>query len=131
MDLSGFNTSKAASKPHFLQLSHPATGELLANEDGKKIGIDLLGADSSEYQNARRRWQTSRMSKRNKNPTIAEIEAAAIEWLAAVTVKFHNIEFDGEKANEKAAADVYRDHAWIREQVEEFINDRANFFQNA
>lgn len=132
MDLAQLNPATAAEKPSFLHLEHPATGEKLYTDGGEKIGIDLLGSDAASFQNARRRWQNQQMSRRNgRKPSVQEVEDASIEWLVAVTVKMHNVVIDGEEKSAKQSDSVYRENPWIREQVDAFVGDRANFSMTA
>ena len=67
-------------------------------------------------------------SKRNRIDA-ESIEAEAIEVLIACTLDWANVAFEGEvlectKANIRK---VYTAFPWVREQVDEFVDDRANF----
>ena len=59
-----------------------------------------------------------------------KLAAEMIDDLAKMTIKWTGFELDGkalkcEKAN---AVTVYTDWPWIREQAQEFVANRANFF---
>lgn len=132
MDLGKFNVEKAADEGAELHLEHPVTGEKLYTEDGEKISIRLVGMDSTKYRRAMSRIASKNMGKRQKQRSIEKAEQEGAELLAACTVGWQNIVV-GEplEHSEEAAYDLYVGQRWIREQVDEFVADRANFFQNA
>ena len=136
MDLSKFNVEQAAEQGADLILRNPVDDELLGTEK-KRVTIKLLGTDSKAWRNKNREAQRKRVAKmvrnraKNVDHTVSDEEAC--EMLAACTMGWSNIELDGQKLeySEKAAYQLYLDHIWIREQVDAFIADRANFFTTA
>jgi hypothetical protein len=131
MDL---NTLKAvkADEGATLQLVHPQTEEPL---DG--MTITLLGQDSAAYrkiQMAKQQMALNRLAKGKRATADLDAEKLAAEMiddLAKLTVSWTGFELDGkalkcEKAN---AVTVYTDWPWIREQAQEFVANRANFFR--
>lgn len=130
MDLSTLNTVTAANAGAVLELAHPTTGTPLRNEAGEALTITLLGVDSDAYRKAQRAAQNKRLAKRGGiKLTAEELEAESIETLAACTVAWANIEFEGRalECNRANAVKLYTALPWVREQVDAFMGDRANF----
>lgn len=122
MDLNDLDVRKAADEGADLQLEHPVTGEPL------DVTIRLLGSDSAAYRNAVKRIAERRRGQ--KRQTLDEMEQQAAELMASITVGWANLERDGKPVDfsHDAAQQVYIDFPWIREQVDQFVTDRANFF---
>ena len=114
-----------------LHLRHPATGAPLF--DGETpVTITLAGKDSQRYRTAQRIISNRNIRQGRKvQHTVESFEADAIEVLAACTVTWSGIELDGAAVppTKDNARKLYADPrcAWLREQVDDFIDDRANF----
>lgn len=144
MDFSkGFDLRIAAEKGAWLQLVDPVTGEELGVVDEKPCRIQVRGADSMAYEEAVARTVSLRSKdaapKKGRVSAGQLLEAAArneemqAEELAAITIGWENIEWDGVEfpCNRDNAIKLYSQHRWIREQVIEFFGDRANFTEAA
>lgn len=130
MELSQFDICASASEPAFLQLVNPFTNEELHDEEGP-VGLWLLGADSVEYQNVRKRHQNRRLARSTKKGrvepvTVEEIQAETIEALSFVTVGIENLTLDGKplEPTPHNARRIYERFDWVREQAVEFVEDR-------
>jgi hypothetical protein len=127
MDLAQFDTSKTSEKGTELVVINPATFE------ETDIKIILAGTDSSYYRNQIKARAEEQLSKGQKKQTTIDIEKSEREGcqlLAACTLGWSGIEENG-KAIEftyENAVDLYTRHKWLREQVDRFVGDRANFF---
>lgn len=116
-----------------LELKHPITFETLEDEDGNKVTITLNGPDSDAVRRAEREWADKRLKegirRKKVNVTTAQIEEQAINVDVAATVDWSGIEVDGDEFeySPENARVLYKKFPWIREQVEEFFNDRSNF----
>lgn len=127
MDLKNYNLSKSADAGADLVIEDPITGEEL------DVTITLLGSDSAAYRNKAREMQRDRISKmakgRNKKLDLSVSEKEECELLAACTVGWDGIELDGVEVafSYDEAVKLYLDFTWIKEQVDSFIGDRANF----
>lgn len=135
MDLSKFNMSVMAERGADLELEHPATGETLMQDDGETpVTITLLGQDSKAWRNKNREYQQKRIAalakRRKKTIDYTVSDEDACEMLAECTIGWAGIEEEGEtlEFSKDAAFDLYMKYPWIREQCDEFIGDRANFF---
>ena len=128
MDLTKYNVTAAADNGADLELVDPITGDALEG-----VTIRLLGTDSAAYRNYARDMQRKRMEKlaksRNRKPDFSVSEQEEAEMLAICTVGWAGLEEDGEelKFSHDAAVKLYMDYPWIKEQVDSFVGDRANF----
>ena len=133
IDLNDLNLTEKAEQGADMVLEHPVTGEPLS-QDGKPITIKLAGTDSSAYRKKQRTLQNNRLQKLSRGKKIlGSSEAEDCDLLAACTLGWSGIT-EGGKAiphSHAAAAALYIKHGWIREQVDLFIADRANFFTAA
>lgn len=129
MDLTDLNLSAAGSSD--LTLCHPATGEDLYDGDSP-VTITLLGKDSKEYRAAVAKRANSHLRNR-KVQTVEQAQQDGIDLLASVTVDWSGITENGEdlECTPAEVKRVYREYAWIREQVDEFVDDRSNFLTSA
>jgi len=127
MDLSQLDTKKAADEGFTLRLTHPRSGEPLPAE------IDLHGVDSEVCQRVVREQQRRHLANAVKTRRLVmtpeAIESDSLDLLTAATRAWRGMELDGKplEFSPEAARALYVRFAWIREQVEQAINDRANF----
>ncbi len=122
-DVAAFDLKARAEAGAPLTLRHPKTGEPLP------AVIWLQGEDAENYRRTLRAQIDRQIMERKLELTAAEMEERLVERLAAITLKFENIEKDGRplEASEETARALYRGHLWIREQVAAFVEERANF----
>lgn len=138
MDLSKLDVVAGANAGYECELLHPATAKPLG------IFIKLRGHDSDEAKavsSAQRQRRidaaaAGKASMFSMLPT-AEVEANAIELLAACTFAWRDasldvadvIEVDGEKlpCTPDNVKKIYRGYPWIVEQVDGVVSNRANF----
>lgn len=130
MDLSQINLEESAEKGAFLHLEHPVTGEKLYTEDEAKkpIGFDVVGTDSSRYRRKISDLANRKMGKRQKQTTLEKAEQEGAELLAACILKCHNVTLNGEPVKPDGVENLLLSQRWVREQVDEFVGDRRNFF---
>lgn len=131
MDITKFDVKAAADRGAELHLLNPTTDEPLYGDDGKPVTIRLLGKDSREFRAALGEMAEKQVGK--KRTTLAAAETSGIELLARVTTGWHNLgNAEGPiKFSVDAARELYRNSPWIKEQVDEFVADRANFLKFA
>ena len=95
--------------------------------------IKLAGLDSYIYRNWIKTSLNKRLAKKKKRDfSFEESERSSVELLAALTLGWEGLELNGEDVpfSYEAALGLYSDpnNKWLREQVDEFVNDRSNFF---
>lgn len=135
LDLANLDTVKVSDEGADMELRHPATRAVICNEAGDPITIRLVGTDSTIYRKAQAAITNRKLAqnKRNVKITAEELEADGLELLAKCTVNWHHdlavdgapLEFSVDNARK-----LYRRFPWIREQAEEFVNERANFLRD-
>jgi hypothetical protein len=114
-----------------LNIVHPETEELI---DG--MTITLLGQDSKVYRKLQMGKQQAALNRMAKGKKAIDLDAEklsedSIEDLVKLTTAWTGFALDG-KSLEFTSDNVrmvYNDWAWIKEQVQEFVGNRANFFR--
>lgn len=130
MDLTELKLASANSEGVKMELYHP----IHETSFEPPVYLTVVGMDSEVYQKAQRdirNKQFKKMQKRNRirmEMTAEETEREAIELLARCILGWENIEWEGEPLEyNHANAKKLLSMAWVREQVDTFIGDRANF----
>lgn len=109
--------------------------EVMKDDSGKVMKITVYGPGSKQYAAAESKRLAAMLAtfgKKSKANAPKETQETKAEFLAECTVAFENIEYDGLKGRELYMA-VYRDRSlgFVTQQVENCINDWANFTQPA
>lgn len=130
MSIFAFKTT-ASDSGVTMTVRNPATGLPLDGET-----ITLLGRDAKVYRDhvaKRERALLDHVNNTRKAPKLShdQIKQQAVEDLVVLTTGWNLTNVDGEPLpfSKDAARDIYMapEMAWLREQVEEFVGDRANF----
>ena len=124
--------------PFRLVLVHPVTRQPMRNGQGEPAYIDHYSSDSEIARKHQRAIQRRRLAMRGRMKiTPEEIEAEAVDVLAALTVGWHLIDLRGNVIDlpfsQDNARELYANPAasWLREQIDESTADRANFSQGS
>lgn len=142
MSLASLNTAKAANEGRILTLLHPDDRVPLLDAKGKPLTITLLGRDSDAFiraENAARNRTVEGVTSGAKF-SAAAADVQACETLARCTVDWSGIPkgwIDGSddetpiKHSSENAVALYGNPgvSWLREQVDKFIANRANFLK--
>lgn len=143
MNLASLNTASAANAGAVLTVLHPTDRTPLKQADGTSITITVLGRDSEEFNRAERRnRKIQREAVMKRQPySPADEDRAADAALAACTVAWTGIPaawLVPDSTDEKpapftpeAALALYGNPGlrWLRDQVDEFIGERAHFLK--
>jgi|TARA_R110000737_G_scaffold37690_2_gene57487 hypothetical protein len=133
MDLSKLNLAVMAEAGTTMEVRHPVTDELLADDaNGKPMTITLLGADSPTFKRAVS--DIAQASQGRKKVSAAEIERNTVNALARATLGWSdNWTWDGKPFpyTDENCRKLYAERPWLRTQVDEFIADRSRFFGKA
>lgn len=111
---------------------HPTTYEPLTNEDGSEMTITMYAPHSKEYKAAVHEQTNKRLkqaqSKKKMDITAEDLDNATLELLAKTT-KDWKITYGGKKPKFSVAVakEVYAEVFWIRDQIEEAVNDSLDF----
>lgn len=134
MDLSNLALASSAEEGAALHLKHPVTGEPLFCDDGKPMSITVVGMDSDRFRKAERSIanQRLRQAQRRRSSTMSmeDIEKETVRAFAACTLDW-SLQMGGKPLpfSTDEAVKLYGnpDYGWIREQLDDFMSDRANF----
>lgn len=107
-----------------MPLKHPVSGE----ETG--IEFNLVGQDSKPFRDKARAISKGMIGKKTQDLDPIAIEAESFELVAACIVGWNDEEAFGPYTPSKAVELMKMDElAFAREQIEEFVKLRANFFR--
>jgi|NOAtaT_7_FD_contig_21_10434865_length_601_multi_5_in_0_out_0_2 hypothetical protein len=115
-------------------LTHPVSLEPICKEDGTEMSITVYAPHSKVYKEALHEQTNRRIQKAQKTKkftlTSEDAEQSSLEVLARVTKEW-DIVVGGKtpKMDFQTAMDLYREYPWIKEQIEEAINDTASFLK--
>lgn len=121
MDLSKLNITDSANSGATVTLRDPVTLEDLDTT------ITVVGRDSDIFRNHVKKIVDKNRSK--KRLSMDEAERQNIELLAVCTIAWTNVQ-EGDTVYEcsfENAKYIYKKYPWIREQLDEFQEERANF----
>jgi hypothetical protein len=113
-------------------LMNPRTNTPITNEDGTPMTISVSGKYSKVYREILDSQQNARIKRGQRNNkmtvTVQEIASDRLDLVSACTSSW-NITLDGEKpvCDAKTAKVVYERFPFIREQVEDAMEDIQNF----
>jgi len=126
MDLKELNITPKSNEGAWCTLEHPVTGEEL------DIQIKLAGTDSDIYRETIRKQINRRLKKGIKRLSLEETENENLELLVACTLDWKNVVYEGEplECTPENVKFIYSQFPWIKEQVDDFIGDRANYLKN-
>lgn len=112
-----------------LTILHPKTGEEM------NIVITLASPDSEKYRKLSMAMRNKNLQYATKNRGLASAERLdedSLNLLVGATLGWKGLSENGEilECTPQNVRRVYADFAWIREQVDAFLGDRKNFFNN-
>jgi hypothetical protein len=135
LDLASLDTTKAAEEGALLEVRHPTTGVVLANGDGRAVTLTLAGMDSARARKAERQATNRRLKQSGRGRSLGvtgdDLDNDALDLLAACTMAWSGFELDGQQIECSAenARRLYRQFPWLREQAQQFMDDRGNFLR--
>lgn len=119
-----------------VHLLHPTTRQPIRDAEGNPAYVRVVSLDSPEVQAVQKAAINKRLNTRGRGKMTAdELEAERAETLVAATKGWYLLTLDGQPINvpysPAVARNLYVDNrfSWIREQVNEAVEDRATFFQ--
>ena len=121
MDISSLNTKQACNKGAKLTLKHPVTGDDLDS-------IVVAGMESDAFRKAKHEMAQRRIDNQGKI-SIQQVEEDAIKLLASCVISWGDLTISGMTPTDSFA--VLSEYSWIREQVDAFVSNRANFLTGA
>lgn len=128
MDLSKFDTRELADVGVPMPV-HTPDGSPLLKGDGSPVTITLLGQDGDTLTKARNAQTNATL--RGGLVTAEMARTNEINFMVKATVGWDGIGFGEDETpfTPEAAAKLYRELPWLRDQIRVFIHDRARFIK--
>ena len=137
-----FDLRDAADDGAWCQLIHPVDRVELGVEDDaptriKIQGVDSIGFEKTIFKTQALRFndpvQRGQMSQKRMELFAEQAAKTQARELAEITIDWENIDWDGEvfPFNKENAVKMYVRFKWMRDQLMEFIAERANYAGNA
>lgn len=130
MDLNNLKP-KLADEGAVMEVRHPETEEVIEG-----MTLTLLGKDSEVFKRLRRKRQNAALARVSKGKKALDVDAEkmegeALDDLVALTRGWTGFQLDGQplEFTPENVRKVFAGWEWLREQAEEFVNSRANFFR--
>ena len=125
-DLASFDAGVV--QENVVNIVHPSTGAPLG------ITIKVISPDSEKYRKLSNRTRNRSINavKKGKNSLTAEMmDENAMELLVGSVLSWEGVTWAGQvmECNEVNVRSVFTKFPWIKEQVDEFLGDRANFIK--
>jgi len=134
MDLSEIKLTEKSNDGAKMDLIHPVSGEILMDGDGNSMYIRVAGVYSDHYQKSSRSVMDRRLSKqkgrKKVNITAEQMENENTETIARCVIDWNILvnsvvpPCDFENVYKVLIDPQFR---WIREQIEDFMEDDSNF----
>ena len=137
VNLADFDTVVASNRGAELELTNPYDGTSLG------VFIKMLGSNSTEWREhvderrnktMRAAFQAQRGGKKQDAPTAAELDREAVALLTRCTIGWRtgdepvvNLGDEVLAFNHANVEKLYTSQIWVREQVDEFVGEIANF----
>lgn len=137
MNLNQYKLTERAESGSNVVIVDPYTSEPIKQDNGSAVVIRVLGKDSTAFRKKEHeiaaRISNRHIRRKGKDITADDLDIAdreKSELLAAVTVGWSGIDLGNGPVefSQNAARELYNEHNWIRDQVDVFVGDRANFF---
>jgi hypothetical protein len=128
MKISELNTTTACNTPRTLSLADPFTGEVLQDENGRTVDIQVYGIQSDIARNAIK--ERDRKYGRQTSLTEDQKEQSGAEFLAALTAGWSdNLEDDNGPlpCTRDNAIKLYKAEDWVAKQVQQFSINLSNY----
>lgn len=134
MDLATLDLVANAENAAIVHLRNPVTLEPLMN-GGQPVTISVKGADGTDYKAAQANSRLALMMYQSPVMRLTqeysdELQIQTNNVLTAVTTGWSRIQVDGKelKFSRDAARALYDRFPWIKDQVDEAVNDRKRFY---
>lgn len=131
MSFEKLNTAKVSETGAPMKVYGP-DGTPVLDSKGKQAVVYLRSRDSQSYRAKQHEMTNAALNRRNRKVTAQQIEAQAVELMVACATGWEGIEDENDKPV-KFSPEKFEEYLtkpgfeWFREQVDEFINSRANF----
>lgn len=122
--------SLAALKPVPCEMTllHPATDEVITNEAGEAIKLQLVGLNSAQFSKAK--FESLKRRANADEPTESFEREDRAHYISAFVIGWSDDEFFGGAFSKELAFSVFAqaELSWLADQVEAHVVQRSNFF---
>lgn len=127
-DLKSLYTKATAENGVEMLILHPIDGTAIKGEDGKPWTLTVVGTDSDKWKTAIRATQKKR-GQDSENASEALVASLVVGSSANIVLD----KSTGETFTytPQSAIKLMIDYPWLRDQVNVYANDRANFLPKA
>lgn len=127
MDISSLSTKTANEEGVGVVITDPLTGDDLTNDANLPMTIYVVGRDSREYKAFQA--EVGSRYRGDKTPSFSAAKKLALELVVRCTKAFENLQLAGSvvEFSPENAKRLYQNYPIIRDQIDEFINERSNF----
>lgn len=127
LDLATLSTAAPSEEGRWLEVRHPITGAVMQHEDGRTLRIRVRGIDSSTFSRLkeaklRRLFVEGLPAEEDPHKRDAAALADLLVGWEALVWKGADLAF-----SRAAAVEVLAETPWLRDQIERFAGERANF----
>lgn len=132
MDLSGLDFSNQAENTAVLHIVHPVTLEEMYTDENEAVTITLLGMDSAVAKRITKARAQKQLNARKQKIDLDEAREFSTGLLSKLIVSSVGLKEGGidlDLSDNQTAVDVLTRFTWLREQIDEFVTDRANFYK--
>ncbi len=132
MDLANLDFGKNPEITAVMAVIHPITGEEMFQEDDTPVTVTLLGMESSIAKRITKARAQKQLNKRNQKVDLDEAREFTISLQAKLITASQGLTENGQDldlTDHATSVDVLTRYSWLREQIDEFITDRANFYK--
>lgn len=133
MDLANLDFSKNPEITAVLHVLHPITGEEMFADDGvTPVTITLLGMESAIAKRLTKARAQKQLNKRTNKIDLDEARDFSISLQAKLIKESSGFKENGEQINlaeNDVAVEILTRYSWLREQIDEFVTDRSNFYK--
>ena len=126
-DFTKLDFATKAEEGAVMQVKNPLTGEALG------ATITLIGTDSKAFRDLAKQRATAALKRTKEELENYDSDDEMSLMLSKCTLAWSGVE-EGVEAvefSQENALMMYRKYRWLRDQVDQFIGDRANFLPSA
>lgn len=132
MDLAGLDFNQQSENVADMVVVHPVTLEEMYTDEGKPVTITLMGTESAIAKRITKARAQKQLNSRKNKVDIDEARAFTISLQTKLITGSHGLTENGQELNmtdADTATDVLTRFTWLREQIDEFVTDRSNFYK--
>lgn len=132
MDLLGLDFKSQAENTAEMHVTHPVTLEDMYDANGKPVTVTVMGMECAIAKRAIKARAQKQMNTRKTKVDIDEARAFSVGLLSKLIVASSGLTEGGvvlDLSDPETSNEVLTRFGWLREQIDEFVADRGNFYK--